>query len=155
MAKIELRISDPKALDRGTNESPVQMTYGDTDSPIVIDTETTLIECEAQSKSAPINQWMVDFGNHKMILVGEPTSGNYQEINNTTAIGMIGQMVQGIGIQCLQKFLSTLTPGDSSPTPGAPAPNNDGDKSPAQPTGNDAPTDDPSELPSPVNPDEI
>lgn len=155
MAKIELRISDPKALDRGTNESPVQMTYGDTDSPIVIDTETTLIECEAQSKSAPINQWMVDFGNHKMILVGESSSGNYQEINNTTAIGMIGQMAQGIGIQCLQKFLATLTQGAPSPTPGEPSPNKDGDKSPAPPIENDAPADDSSELPSPVNPDEI
>jgi len=155
MAKIELVVADPQTLNSGASTQRVQMTYGDTDSPIVIDTETTLIECEAQSKSAPINQWMVDFGNHKMVLVGESASGNYQEIGNTTAIGMIGQMAQGIGIQCLQKFLSTLTQGAPSPTPGEPSPNKDGDKSPAPPTENDAPADDSSELPSPVNPDEI
>ena len=153
MAKIELRISDPKALDRGTNESPVQMTYGDTDSPIVIDTETAFIECEAQGKSASIKQWVVDFGNHKMKLAADAGDGSYIEIDFVTAAGMVGQLVKEVGVVTLQTLLSTLNNAygvRSNEAPATPSPSE-----------NDSPTEQPPEsprepdLPSPVNPDEM
>ena len=148
MAKIELKISDPKALDRGTSESPVQMTYGDTDSPIVIDTDTAFIECESQNKSAAIMQWKVDFANHKMLLADDTATGDFQDIDKTTALGIVGQLTREIGIPCLQKFLTTLDSEESGP---------DGskDKSPDLPTGEDKPTGDSPELPTPINPDEM
>ena len=153
MAKIELKISDPKALDQGINESPVQMTYGDTDSPIVIDTETAFIECEAQGKSASIKQWMVDFGNHKMKLADDAGDGNYNAIDFVTAAGMVGQLVKEVGIATLQTLLSTLNVTYGVRSNDEPAP--------SSPPGNDVPTenspDSPKEpdLPSPVNPDDM
>ncbi len=109
MAKTELKILDPQILNRGTNESPIQMTYGDTDSPIVIDTETAFIECEAQGKSASIKEWVVDFEKHKMKLADEATDGNYHEIDFATATAMVGQLVMKVGIPTLQALLATLT----------------------------------------------
>ena len=153
MAKIELRIADPKALDRGANESPVQMTYGDTDSPIVIDTDTASIECEAQGKSSSIKQWVVDFGSHKMKLASDAGDGNYSEIDFVTAAGMVGQLVKEVGVVTLQTLLSTLNnaygvrSNEAPATP--PAPDND------TPAG--LPPESPKEpdLQSPINPDEM
>lgn len=108
MSKVELKIVDPKLLEGGTNEPPVQMTYGDTDSSVVIDTETAFIECEAQNKSAVIRQWVVDFANHKMKLSDDSPDGNYREIDYVTAMGMVGQLVMEVGQRTLQTLLTTL-----------------------------------------------
>lgn len=150
MAKVELKVVDPKLLEGGTNEQPVQMIYGDTDSPIVIDTDTAFIECEAQGKSAPIKDWVVDFGSHKMKLSAEEGNGDYRAIDPTTALGMVGQLTQTIGIQCLQKFLSAINPPSGDPLPNPPVDNPPSGDPPAE---NPPPTEESPELPSPIDVD--
>ena len=149
MAKIELVVADPQTLNSGANAQPVQMTYGDTDSPIVIDTETAFIECEAQNKSASINKWLVDFNGHKMKLADDTIDGSYDAINYVTAVGMVCQLGNEVGLATLQALLVTLQ--ETFKTGESPVPS----------SGNDAPTENSpdlpkeSELPGPVNPDEI
>lgn len=108
MSKIKLEIRDPQALERGEQKPIVPMTYGDTDSPIVLDTETSLIECEAQNKSARINDWVVDFKQSKMKLATDTPDENYHKIDVRTAISMVGQLVNEGGLDMLQKFLASL-----------------------------------------------
>ncbi len=150
MAKIELRVIDPKLFEKGTDEQRVQMTYGDTDSPIVIDTDTAFLECEAQSKSASIKQWVVDFDNHKMKIADDVLEGNYQEITHPAAVSMVGQLVSECGIATLQALLGTLikvygkvSSNDAPPAPQAP----EGDAPAEQPP--ESPND--SEVPAPVD----
>ena len=108
MAKIELVVAEPKAFESGANVARALMTYGDTGAPIVIDTDTALIECEGQNKSAPVTQWMVDFGSHKMKLADDAADGSYYEIDFPTAMGMVGQLVMEVGQRTLQTLLTTL-----------------------------------------------
>ena len=136
MAKIDFKIVDPKVLDK--NEPRAQMTYGDTDSPIVIDTETAFIECEPQGKSEAINKWVVDFENRKMKLADDATDGNYQEIDFATAMGMVGQLVMEVGVSTLQKLLGTLKTtyavgSNDEPAPKSPESDAPGDKLPELP----------------------
>ncbi len=147
MAKIELKIVDPKKLEKGTNEERVQMTYGDTDLPIVIDTETAFIECEASKKSAEITKWVVDFDNHKMKLTDDVIAGNYQEIDFSLAMGMVGQLAIQTGIPTLQKLLAML---DSQFV-------GDTKKTDSQDGGKDVPNapDSPKPLPNPSPFDEV
>lgn len=157
MAKIELKVADPKALDRGENPTAAQMTYGDTGSPIVIDTETAFIECEAQGKSASIKDWAVDFDSHKMKLSEDVLAGNYSKIDEITAISMVGQLVnKGFGLHALQTLLTTLIPriyGAGESTPPSPS----GSDIPAGDVPAETPPEMPkeSELPGPVNTDEL
>lgn len=152
MAKIDLKVAEPDAFDRGANETAAQMIYGDTDSPIVIDTETALIECEAQNKSAPINQWVVDFGNHKMMLASEVTDESYRKIDFATAVGMIGQLVMVVGQRTFLTLLTTIkekvyATDDSPVPPQSPASDAPAENLPESPKEAD--------LPTPVNPDEV
>ena len=157
MAKIDLVVADPQTLNSnsGANAQRIQMTYGDTDSPIVIDTETAFIECEAQSKSASIKEWVVDITTHKMKLANDVGEGNYQEIDLASAMSMAGQLVRETGRATLLTLLNTLeqvfggigkgdgagseTSKDNTPEEEATTPQ----ESPESP------------LPSPVNPEEI
>lgn len=156
MAKIELKVADPKALDRGENSTATQMTYGDTGSPIVIDTETAFIECEAQGKSASIKDWDADFDSHKMKLSEDASDGNYSKIDQTTAVGIVGQLVKEVGISTLQTLLTTLIPriyGAGESTPPSPS----GSDIPAGDVPAETPPEMPkeSEMPGPVNTDEL
>lgn len=108
MAKVEFHVCDPKAFESGLNIPRERMTYGDTAFPVIIDTESALIECEALNKSATIKDWVVDFEAHKMKLASEATDGNYREIDFGSAMGMIGQLAAKVGVATLQKFLCTL-----------------------------------------------
>lgn len=152
MAKIELVVAEPKAFESGANVARALMTYGDTGAPIVIDTDTALIECEGQSKSAPVTQWMVDFDSSKMKLADDAADGSYHEIDFSTAMGMVGQLAMEVGQRTLLMLLNTLSVayvGDGKPTP--------------EPFGTDVPTEDlpesakdpaPSkeqDLPDPIN----
>lgn len=153
MAKIELRISDPKALDSGANEPPTLMTYGDTDSPIVIDTDTAFIECESHGKSASIRQWLVDFGNHKMKLADDAGDGNYNAIDFVTAASMVGQLIKEVGVSTLQTLLATLNAAYVVKINDEPAPSLQSGSDVSTENSPDAPK--APDLPSPVNPDEI
>ena len=108
MAKVELNVAEPKAFESGANVARALMTYGDTGAPIVIDTDTALIECEGQGKSAPVTQWMVDFDSHKMKLADDAAAGSYHEIDFSTAMGMVGQLVMEVGQRTLLTLLNTL-----------------------------------------------
>lgn len=128
MAKVEFKIADPKLLETGQTTQRVQMTYGDTDSPIVIDTETAFIECEALNKFAAIKDWSVDFDGHKMKLSDDTDEGNYGEIDFVTAMGMVGQLAKEVGVATLQKLICTLgstyvDDGQFSPKSGTPTEN--------------------------------
>ena len=141
MAKVELKIRDPQKLEMGTSEEPVQMTYGGTEAPVVLDTETAFVECEQQQKSAAIKDWVVDFDAHKMKLADEAGEGNYREIDFVLASGMVGQLLMQTGVPTLQKMLATL----GSQYAG----NEDSEKPDPQDPGNDAPK--PSKSPSPFD----
>lgn len=154
MAKIELRIVDPKVFESGKAAPREQMTYGDTGSPVVIDTETAFIECEAQGKSATIKQWVVDFASHKMKLADDMPDANYHEIDYVTAVGMVGQIVSQAGVTALQKLLATLctayvSSGGDQPT------HQSSDGGPSDSTSGDVPAEKMPELPTPINLDEI
>lgn len=151
MAKIALRVADPKALDRGENATPLQMVYGDTDAPITIDTETAFIECEAQGKSASIKDWSVDFGGQKMKLTEEAADGNYCKIDQITAVGIVGQLVKEVGIATLQVLLTTLIPKIYGASELNVPPQSGSDASSEKPP--ELPKE--SDLPPPVNPDEL
>lgn len=157
MAKIELKVAEPNAFERGANEPPVQMTYGDTGAAVVIDTDSAYVECEAQGKSAPINQWAVDFEGHKMMLVEEVKNESYRKIDFPLAVGMIGQLVMVVGQNTLMTLLATLREvvykmnDGSEPQPSA------NDVSKKNESGEDWSPDSPAEpdLPAPVNPEEL
>ena len=117
MAKIELKVADPKTLDKGIGVQRVQMTYGDTDSPIVLDTETAFFECEDQNKSAAAMNWMVDFSQHRMKVANDFPEGDYHKIDLSTAISMVGQNLQEAGISVLRRFLNTIPKEDRNPPP--------------------------------------
>lgn len=132
MAKVEFYVCDPKALANGLC-TPLQiMTYGDTNSPIVYDTETTFLECEAQNKSAEFMKWMVDFGNAKMKLADDVAEGDYHEIDCATAVGLAGQLTIKIGVSGLKRFLSMLEGKDNNLSP-ASNDDNSNEKSPDLP----------------------
>ena len=155
MAKIELVVADPQTLNSGANAQRVQMTYGETDSPIVIDTETAFIECEAQNKSASIKDWVVDFTTHKMKLANDGAEGTYQEIDLASAVSMAGQLVRETGRATLLTFLDTIEKvyGDVRTGDGSGSENsNDKTSGEDVPTSQDSPE---SPLPSPINPEEI
>ena len=156
MAKIELVIAEPKAFESGANVARALMTYGDTGAPIVIDTDTALIECEGLSKSAPVTQWMVDFDSSKMKLADDAADGSYHEIDFSTAMGMVGQLAMEVGQRTLLTLLNTLRVAYVDD-------GIDRDKPTPEPSGTDVPTEDlpesakdpaPSkeqDLPDPIN----
>lgn len=119
MKKVPLVVRDPEALDKDKVCESVQMTYADTGSPIVFDAEKLLLECEAEHKAAPILEWLVDFGNHKMKLAGDPKEGQaedgYSPIDLETAVSMMGQKIQDIGLESFQDFLGSLNGGGDKP----------------------------------------
>ena len=157
MAKIELKVAEPSAFERGANEPPAQMVYGDTGAAVVIDTDSAYVECEAQGKSAPINQWAVDFEGHKMMLAGEVQDGNYRKIDFPTAVGMVGQLVMAVGQSTLMTLLTTIREvvykmnDGSEPQPSA------NDVSKKNESGEDGSQDSSAEpdLPTSVDPDEL
>jgi hypothetical protein len=108
MAKVELNVVDPQRYGTGMKEQPALMTYAESGSPVVIDTDTAFIECEAQGKSDAINKWMADYDNHKMKLADDPTDGNYKEIDFVAAMSLAGQLTMEIGIRTLQTLIETL-----------------------------------------------
>ena len=130
MKKVPLVVRDPEALDKGMACESVQMTYEDTGSPIVFDAEKFLLECEPLNKAAPILEWLVDFGNHKMKLAGDPEEGQsedgYSPIDLETAVSMMGQNIQDMGLESFQGFLKSLNGGGDKP--------NDSEKSLDEPT---------------------
>jgi len=130
MKKIPLVVRNPEALDKGMTCESVQMTYADTGSPIVFDAEKFLLECETEHKVAPILEWLVDFDNHKMKLAGDSMEGQaedgYSPVALETAVSMMGQMIQDIGLESLQGFLKSLNDGGDKP--------NDSEKSLDEPT---------------------
>ncbi len=130
MKKVPLVVRDPEALDKDKVCESVQMTYADTGSPIVFDAEKHLLECEAEHKAASILEWLVDFGNHKMKLAGDPKEGQaedgYSPVDLGTAVSMMGQMIQDIGLESFQDFLESLNDGGDKP--------NDPEKSLDKPT---------------------
>lgn len=112
MKKVPLVVRDPEAIDKGMACESVQMTYEDTGSPIVFDAEKFLLECEPLNKAAPILEWLVDFDNHKMKLAGDPKEGQaedgYSPIDPGTAVSMMGQKIQDMGLESFQYFLESL-----------------------------------------------
>ena len=130
MKKVPLVVRNPEALDRDMACESVQMTYAETGSPIVFDTEKFLLECEAEHKVAPILEWLVDFDNHKMKLAGDLKEGQaedgYSPIDLGTAVSMMGQKIQDIGLESFQGFLKSLNGGGDKP--------NDSEKSLDEPT---------------------
>ena len=135
MKKAPLAVMNPEALVKGMVCESVQMTYADTGSPIMFETEKFLLECEPLNKAAPIWEWLVDFDNHKMKLAGDPKEGQaddgYSPIDLETAVSMMGQKIQEIGMEPFQCFLESLKDGwnkpngpeksPDGPTPSAPA----------------------------------
>ena len=119
MKKVPLDVRDPEALDKDKVCESVQMTYADTGSPIVFDAEKLLLECEAEHKAAPILEWLVDFGNHKMKLAGDPKGGQaedgYSPIDLETAVSMMGQTIQDMGLESVQLFLEALNGSGDKP----------------------------------------
>ena len=119
MKKVPLVVRDPEALDKGMACESVQMTYMDTGSPIVFDTEKFLLECEPLNKAAPILEWLVDFDNHKMKLAGDRKEGQeedgYFPIDLGTAVSMMGQTIQDMGLESFQLFLEALNGSGDKP----------------------------------------
>lgn len=119
MKKVPLVVRDPKALDKGMPCERMQMTYEDTGSPIVFDTEKFLLECEPLNKAASILEWLADFDNHKMKLAGDLKEGQaedgYSPIDLETAVSMMGQRIQDMGLESFQLFLESLNGGGDKP----------------------------------------
>ena len=119
MKKVPLVVRNPEALDKDKACESVQMTYAETGSPIVFDTEKFLLECEAEHKVAPILEWLVDFDNHKMKLAGDLKEGQaedgYSPIGLETAVSMMGQRIQDMGLESFQLFLESLNGGGDKP----------------------------------------
>ena len=130
MKKVPLVVRNPEALDKDMACESVQMTYAETGSPIVFDAEKFLLECEAERKVAPILEWLVDFDNHKMKLAGDSKEGQaedgYSPIDLGTAVSMMGQKIQDMGLEPFQEFLESLNGGGDKP--------NDFEKSLDEPT---------------------
>lgn len=88
---LELKFSSPSKYEMAENDIPTIWTYGDTEYPLFINTETAEIVCINAKKIGKCRIWFVNENTHSMVLE-EDKSSNYISISDDFITSMLSQI---------------------------------------------------------------